>query len=98
MIRIEFHVRVSLHINSFLWIVDVAVLLKETIKLDKRLADGLISAKLPDHNQYPELYKLIKTCQLHKHSKTCKKCGKFKNAACRFRFGTNKCISILQIN
>lgn len=77
---------------------DAAVLLKEAIKLDKRLADGLISAKLPDHNQYPELYKLIKTCQLHKRSKTCKKCRKFKNAVCRFRFGSDECISILRIN
>ena len=98
MIRIEFQVRGSSHINSFLGIVDAPVSPKEATELDKQSADGLISAKLPDHNQYPELYKPIKTCQLHKHSKPCKNCRQFKNAACRFCFGSNKCISSLRIN
>ena len=33
----------------------------ETIQLHKQSKDGLISAKLPYHNQDPEMYKLLKT-------------------------------------
>lgn len=33
----------------------------ETIQLHKQSADGLISARLPYHNQEPEMYKLLKT-------------------------------------
>lgn len=33
----------------------------ETIQLHKQSTDGLISAKLPYHNQDPEMYKLLKT-------------------------------------
>ena len=95
MIKVEFQVRGSLYIHSFLWIADAPVLTKETIELHKQSADGLISAKLPDHNQDPELYKLVKTYQLHLQSKTCRK---FQNNACRFCFGSNKFISSLRIN
>ena len=61
MIKVEFQVRGSSYIHSFLWIADAPVLTKETIELHKQSANGLISAKLPDHNQDPELYKLVKT-------------------------------------
>ena len=46
--------------------------------------DNIIHACLPDEAQQPELYNLVKTYQLHRHSKTCRK---YKNLACRFHFG-----------
>ena len=61
MIQIEFQVRYSSHINSILRIVDAPVLTTETIELDKHSADGLILVKLPDHNQDPNSYKLLKS-------------------------------------
>ena len=61
MIRIEFQVRYSSHINSILRIVDAPVLTTETIELDKHSADGLILVKLPDYNQDPNSYKPLKS-------------------------------------
>lgn len=40
---------------------DAPVLTTETIELDKHSADGLILVKLPDHNQDPNSYKLLKS-------------------------------------
>ena len=50
--------------------------------------DGIIRADLPSSNNEPELYDLVKNCQIHHHSKTCHKC---KNQKCRFNFG--KCFT-----
>ena len=46
--------------------------------------DSVISATLPSQDDDPELYKLVKTYQIHSHSKTCRK---VKNKNCRFNFG-----------
>ena len=40
---------------------DAPVLTTETIELDKHSVDGLILVKLPDHNQDPNSYKLLKS-------------------------------------
>lgn len=76
--------RGSKHIDLFLWIVDVPVLTEDTIELYTQWVDCITSAKLPDHNQKLWLYGLVKTYQLHKHSKAWKK---YKNAPFRFCFG-----------
>ena len=39
---------------------------------------------IPDENDEPELYELVKMYQKHNHSKTCRK---YKNVSCRFGFG-----------
>ena len=46
--------------------------------------DAIISTDLPDRMSDAALYELVKTCQVHHHSKSCKKC---KNDKCRFQFG-----------
>lgn len=46
--------------------------------------DNVVHASLPDENIDPILYNLVRTYQLHRHSKTCRK---YKNQVCRFRFG-----------
>ena len=82
-IRVEFQVRGSPHIHSFLWIIDAPVLTKETKDEYIRFVDQVIKASLPDVNN-PELFNLVKTFQVHSHSKSCRK---YKNIDCRYGFG-----------
>ena len=46
--------------------------------------DSIISAALPNINDDPPLYELVKTYQIHRHSKTCRK---YRHDRCRFHFG-----------
>ena len=43
----------------------------------------MISPQLPNVDDEPDLFEQVKTYQLHKDSKTCRK---YKNKACRFQF------------
>ena len=71
-IRAEFQFRGSPHIHSFLWVTNGPTLTEKTI------------------NEYLEVLgsgvcgHLVKTFQIHFHSKTCRKCN---NSKCRFKFG-----------
>ena len=54
--------------------------------------DSVIRSNLPDPNNEPTLFELVKTYQIHSISKTCRK---YRNEKCRFRSGkffTNKTI------
>ena len=58
----------------------------------RKWVDSVIRYDLPKPNNEPALFELVKTYQIHRHSKTCRK---YKNEKCRFRFGesfTNKTI------
>ena len=58
----------------------------------RKWVDSVIRSDLPDPNNEPALFELVKTYQIHRHSKTCRK---YRNEKCRFRFGkffTNKTI------
>ena len=46
--------------------------------------DRIIKVQLPDKDSEPELYEMVKTYQIHSHSKSCRK---YKNIACRYSFG-----------
>ena len=70
-IRVEFQVRCSLHIHSFIWILNAPKLTLENIQEYTSWVDGIISAYLPDAQLTPEIYDLVKTYQIHHHSKTC---------------------------
>ena len=83
-IRVEFQVRGSPHIHSFLWIIDAPVLTKETKDEYIHFIDQVIKASLPDIADNPELFNLVKTFQVHSHSKSCRK---YKNIDCRYGFG-----------
>ena len=83
-IRVEFQVRGSPHIHSFLWMVNAPSFTKSNKEEYVKYVDNIVHAYLPDEAQQPELYNLVKTYQLHRHSKTCRK---YKNQACRFHFG-----------
>ena len=52
--------------------------------LTSNCTDPNVHAFLPDRNENPELYNLVKLYQLHRHSRTCRK---YKNESCRFKFG-----------
>ena len=84
-IRVEFQVRGSPHVHCFLW-TENSPQLTPTSK-DEYIdhVDSNVSAVLPDPNQYQELFQLVKTYQLHRHSRTCVKNRKIKK--CRFSFG-----------
>ena len=83
-IRVEFQVCGSPHIHSFLWILNAPVLTKETKLEYITLLDNIIKVNLSSQNEDPDLFDLVKTYQLHRHSKTCRK---YKNTPCRFYFG-----------
>ena len=83
-IRVEFQVRGSPHIHSFLWIVNAHVLSDNTIESYTEWLDQMISAELPDEDAEPTLFELVKNYQLNRHSKTCLK---YRNGKCRFDFG-----------
>ena len=46
--------------------------------------DNIVSGCLPDPKVDSTLYELVKTYQIHRHSKTCRR---YKNDNCRFHFG-----------
>ena len=83
-IRVEFQVRGSPHIHSFLWVNGAPKLSKETKNEYIRFIDQVIKANLPDPKQDIELFKLVRTYQIHSHSRSCRK---YKNVECRYNFG-----------
>ena len=83
-IRVEFQIRGRPHIHSFLWVVYAPTLTKDNKEEYIAFVDTVIHAVLPHEAEQPELYKLVTTYQLHRHSKTCRK---YKNESCRFHFG-----------
>ena len=83
-IRVEFQFRNSPHLHSFLWVIDAPVLTKDTKNEYLTYIDHIIKAQLPDRENDPELYELVKTYQIHSHSKSCRK---YENIDCRYSFG-----------
>ena len=83
-IKVEFQLRGSPHIHSFLWVVNAPILTKETKEEYIAFVDSIIRTDLPDEHDEPELFQLVKSYQMHTHSRTCRK---YKNIPCRFNFG-----------
>ena len=73
-IRVEFQVRGSLHIHLIIWILNAPKFTGENIQEYISCVDGIISAYLPDAQLTPELCDVVKTYQIHHHSKICRKC------------------------
>ena len=80
----EFQIRGNPHIHSFIWIVNAPKLSSENIDEYTAWLDGLIKADLPNPETDNSLFELVKTYQIHRHSKSCRK---YKNDKCRFNFG-----------
>ena len=83
-IRIEFQVRGSPHVHSFLWVHDAPILNIDNISTYVNFVDGIVVATLPDIVADPDLFDLVVTYQIHSHSKSCRK---HKNDMCRYHFG-----------
>ena len=78
----EFQIRDSAYVHSFIWVISVPKLTLHNVDEYVNWLDNIVSACFP----YPKvdftLYELVKTYQIHRHSKTCRK-----NDNCRFHFG-----------
>ncbi len=83
-LRIEFQMRGSPHLHALIWTSDCPELTNDTKDAYIDYIDQHLQAYLPDKETDPQLYDLVKTYQIHNHSKTCRK---YKNVACRFNFG-----------
>ena len=68
-IRIEFQERGSLHVHLFIWIFNAPNTENEAAYIE--FIEKTINVQLPDHLSNPELFELLKTYQVHTHSRTC---------------------------
>ncbi|XP_066935952.1 uncharacterized protein [Clytia hemisphaerica] len=82
-IRIEFQARGSAHTHCLVWIDGAPVLTRETVDEYVKFIDKIIKCDLPE-DKNSELFDLVKTYQIHRHSKSCRK---YKNQSCRYHFG-----------
>ena len=83
-IRVEFQYRGSAHIHAFLWVCNPPTLTQDSIEEFTKFVDNNVQAYLPTSSDNPKLHDVVKTYQLHRHSKSCKK---YKGSACRYNFG-----------
>ena len=83
-IRVEFQVRGSPHVHSFLWVIDAPILTADNVKEYRQFVDSIIKSFVPNVNEDQELFHLVTTYQVHSHSKSCRK---YKNEKCRYHFG-----------
>ena len=91
-IRVEFQVRGSPHIHSFLWVLNAPVLTNDNIDEYITFVDAVIKAYVPDIDENSELHKLVTTYQIHSHSKSCRK---YKNQDCRYHLDVSLLITLL---
>ena len=84
-ISVEFKVRWSPHINTFIWILNSPKLTKFYLDEYTKWVSSIAWSDLPDAINEPVLLDLIKTYQIHHHSKTCRK---DRNEKCKFHLGT----------
>ena len=79
---VDFQVRGSPHVHSFIWILNVPQLSSD----NKPLCTEFVRTNLIDTDKEPEPFDLVKNYQIHRHSKTYQK---FKNKSYRFHYGRN---------
>ena len=79
-IRLEFQEWSSPHVHSFVWIFNAPNNQNETAYIEFIE----IVAQLPDHLKEPQLFELVRTYQVHAHSRTC---WKYNKNECRFWYG-----------
>ena len=83
-IRVNFQVRGSPHIHSLVWVIGASIL--STTSEDECVAfiDNIIKSELPNLQDRPRIFELVRIYQTHSHSKSCRK---YKNMECRYSFG-----------
>ena len=90
--RVEFQVRGTPHMHSFIWILNTPKLTAFSIDESTKWVDSIVRSDLPNSVNEQILFDLVKIYQTHHHSKTCRK---YRNERCRFHFG--KFFTILTI-
>ena len=93
-IRIEFQEIGSPHVHSFIWIFNAPNIQNETVYIE--FIEKTINAQLPDHLKGPELFELVKTYQVHVHSRRM-----YNKNECHFSYGgyfTEKTIIATPLN
>ena len=91
-IRVEFQVRGSPHIHYLIWVKDMPKLETMNTRDFVNFVDQTVKCDRPDKGENPELFDLVRTYQIHSHSRSCRK---YKNIDCRHSFGkyfTNRII------
>ena len=58
--------------------------MENTINEYVEFLDSVVRGNLPSEEGDPHFYQLVKTFEIHCHSKTCRK---YKNSKCHFKFG-----------
>ena len=71
-------------VHSFIWVIGAPKLTLHNVDEYINWLDNIVSGCLPDPKVDSTLYELVKTYQIHQHSKTCRR---FKNDNCHFHFG-----------
>ena len=74
-IRVEFQARGIPHIHSFVRIINAPKLTKESKQEYIQWVDSIIRTDMPDPASEAELFELVRTFQVHRHSKTCRNIG-----------------------
>ena len=69
-IRMEFQIRDSPHVHSFIWVISAPKLTLHNVDEYINWLDNIVSACLPDPKVDSTLCELVKTYQIHRHSKT----------------------------
>ena len=69
-IRMEFQIRGSPHVHSFIWVIGTPKLTLHNVDEYITWLDNIDSACLLDLKIDSTLYELVKTYQIHRHSKT----------------------------
>ena len=72
-ILVEFQIRGSPHIHSFLWIVNVPTLTKDNKEEYIGFVANITHVTLPHETEQPELYKLVTTYRCSRPEMFCKK-------------------------
>ena len=83
-IREEFQFLGSPHIHRFLWVLNAPTFAEKILNEYFEFLDSVVCGNLPLEEEDQHLYQLVKTFQIHCHSKTFRK---YKNSKCRFKFG-----------
>ena len=81
-ICIEFQERGSPYVHSFIWIFNAPNIENTAAYIE--FIEKIINAQLPDHLNDLELFDLLKTYQVHTHSRTC---WKYNKNECHFSYG-----------